>query len=211
MNDLFINKWHLVQDIFPPENEDILFAFDEDTCTCEIERPLRVLVGRYNDEIHSIELADGFTVKIECVKQWKYVSSFEVVGYPRDCENVVAQLKGLDILVMGTYSCRYIDPLTGYYTKMLVVDDYYSFSNSTPADIMAVDWSNVTKWSSVPEVTYLRPLESIDVCNAEIEDPCEDYSKGVVETTPEEVEEKGNSAILRARKVEKKHPRKHRI
>lgn len=156
MKDLLTNKWRLLSEFFPEENEDIWFLYKDGFIN-------KIGVGKYLKDYQAIGMADGFGVRIEDTIQWKYVDEVEVIGYPKEGETVAVLLKDLDCMALGMFTSRYENPVSFEKEKAIILDPIYEFENAQ-GDI-ALDWRYTTRWSRLPEIVNLREIKEPDICN----------------------------------------------
>lgn len=175
---LFIEKWHLAEDIEPSALEAIFFV--------DINGDLHV--GVYNEDVHAAAMADGLGVKLEDIIQWMYVGSErELVKYPEDGETVAVEVPELGTLALGMYTDRYVNK-RGDRVKAVVLEPCYCFEDVE--DALAITWDAVLSWYHVPEITSLRPVQKEEVEDIIIVDPeIEDEKPVEVERAPEEFED----------------------
>lgn len=147
MSKLFLEQWHLVEDLLPPADEIVWFL--------DKEGSLRI--GQYNEEVYAIGMSDGYGVKLEDVKQWMFLTSREVAGYPKDGETIAVELKALDCPTLGMYTCRFDDPISGLRKKAVLLDPIYNFENAEGE--VALEWPYVLAWYRAPEIEELRSFE----------------------------------------------------
>ena len=143
---LFVDKWQDTLELLP-DCDNVWFIADG-----------KIYIGLYEPEQEIFCMADGLGVPLSNVRQWKYVTDKEVVGYPKEKQIVAVDVPDFPCPVTGIFSDHLVDEETGDEFSGVLLDDEYTFCEN---GCDSIAWSNVFAWYPLPD----EPLKVIDVDN----------------------------------------------
>lgn len=141
---LFVDKWQDTLELLP-DCDNVWFIADG-----------KIYIGLYEPEQEIFCMADGLGVPLANVRQWKYVTDKEVVGYPKEKQIVAVDVPDFPCPVTGIFSDHLVDEETGDEFSGIVLDEEYTFCEN---GCDSIKWNEVFAWYPLPD----EPLKVIDV------------------------------------------------
>ena len=151
----FIDRWHDTHELLP-DCDNVWFIADG-----------KIYVGLYEPEQQIFCMADGMGVELKDVRQWKYISDKEVIGYPKEKEIIAIENPDFPCPITGIFSDHLICEETGDEFSGVLLDEEYEFCKN---GCDSLPWEDVFAWYHLPEEP-LKVLEPTDVYPIAIDTP----------------------------------------
>lgn len=151
----FIDRWHDTHELLP-DCDNVWFIADG-----------KIYVGLYEPEQQIFCMADGLGVELKEVRQWKYLSDKEVIGYPKEKEIIAIENPDFPCPITGIFSDHLICEETGDEFSGVLLDEEYEFCKN---GCDSLPWEDVFAWYHLPEEP-LKVLEPTDVYPIAIDTP----------------------------------------
>ena len=136
-NISFIDRWHDTCELIP-DCDNVWFIADG-----------RIYVGMYEPEQKIFCMADGLGISLSDVRQWRYLNSRNVVGFPKEKQIIAVEVPQLPCPLTGIFSDHCICPDSGDEFSGVLLDDVYEFLDM---DVDAVlPWDKVFAWYELPD------------------------------------------------------------
>ena len=136
-NISFIDRWHDTCELIP-DCDNVWFIADG-----------RIYVGMYEPEQKIFCMADGLGLSLADVRQWRYLNSRNVVGFPQEKQIIAVEVPQLPCPIPGIFSDHCICPDSGDEFSGVLLDDVYEFLDM---DVDAVlPWDKVFAWYELPD------------------------------------------------------------